>query len=192
MYYFVEVWSFLAEGPQKSTTLLIWMVLVVTAGVLCGSRAAFGAAGAGVLTLLVVTTLEGANVLKGPTETYSTAPDPVTVVEMVGAFAAVALLLSTRTRERSASIADLVAGSPSSPLRGLRLTALTVRELQVVKLVAAGLSNAEISRELIISPRTVHSHVSNALRKTGCANRTELAVLATKEGLVEAASLEEP
>lgn len=186
VYYFVEVWSFLSEGPQKSTTILIWMVLVVTAGVLCGSRAAFGAAALGVLTLLAVAILQNASVLSHPTETYSTAPDAVTVLEIAGAFGAVALLLSTRTREPSGSVADLVASSPSSPLRSLRLTALTVRELQVVKLVAQGRSNIEISRELIISPRTVHSHVSHALHKAGCANRTELAVLAVSEGLVDA------
>lgn len=185
VYYFVELWSFLSEGPQKYTTLLISMVFVVTAGVLCGSRAAFGAAGAVFVTLTVVTVLESSHVITSPSETLSLVPDAVTVVEIAGAFGMVALLLSTRTRERSGSVAELVGGAAAFPLRELRTSALTVRELQVVKLLAEGRSNADISQELILSPRTVHSHVSNALRKTGCSNRTELAVLAIKEGLVE-------
>jgi DNA-binding NarL/FixJ family response regulator len=51
----------------------------------------------------------------------------------------------------------------------------------VVRLLAAGHPNAEIARELFVSPRTVHTHVSNALRKTNCSNRTELAVLAVQD-----------
>ncbi len=184
VYYLVELWSFVSEGPQKSTTILISMVFVVAAGALWESRVAFGAAAAVVLTLLGVTVLESTHVITAPSETFSLVPDAVTVVEIAGAFGAVALLLATRSRERSESVADLIAGSASSPVRELRTSALSVRELQVAKLVAVGRSNAEISQALIISPRTVHSHVSSALRKTGCANRTELAVLAVSEGLV--------
>ncbi len=192
VYYGIELWSFLSEGPQKYTTLLISMVFVVTAGVLCGSRVAFGAAGAVFVTLVVVTVLESSHLIASPSETFALVPDAVTVVEIAGAFGVVALLLSMRTRERSESVDDLVAGSASSPLRELRTSALTVRELQVVRLIVGGRSNADISQELIVSPRTVHSHVSSALRKTGCANRTELAVLAVQEGLVEPGAPSEP
>lgn len=188
VYYFVDLWSFLAEGPQKSTTILISMVFIVAAGALCGSRIAFGAAATVVLTLITVTVLESTQVVKAPSETFSLTPDAVTVVEIAGALGAVALLLSTRTRERSVSVADLVSDPASSPVRDLRTSALTVRELEVLKLLAEGRSDRDISRELVVSPRTVHSHVANALRKTGCANRTELAVLAVRDGVVEAAS----
>lgn len=101
----------------------------------------------------------------------------------------IALLLSTRTRASSSSVAELVGGSAqTSPLSDLRTGALSVRELQVVRLIAAGRSNVEIANELIVSPRTVHSHLSSALRKVGCANRTELAVLVVREGLAEEAT----
>jgi DNA-binding CsgD family transcriptional regulator len=64
-------------------------------------------------------------------------------------------------------------------------SALTRREIQVVGLLARGDSNADIAAQLFLSLRTVDSHVSGALRKTGCANRTELAVLAVAEGVIE-------
>lgn len=74
-----------------------------------------------------------------------------------------------------------------SPLRGVAdpLTdTLSVREVQVVQLVASGATNEEIADRLFLSPRTIQSHVENATRKTGTRNRTELAVLAVMEGLV--------
>ena len=61
---------------------------------------------------------------------------------------------------------------------------LTQREVEVLALVAAGMSNANIAEQLVISPNTVIRHVSNILSKTGCANRTEAARYATQAGLV--------
>jgi len=60
---------------------------------------------------------------------------------------------------------------------------LTERELEVLKLVARGLSNQEIAEQLIISERTVSTHVSNILDKLHLANRTQVALYALKEGL---------
>jgi len=60
---------------------------------------------------------------------------------------------------------------------------LTERELEVLKLVARGLSNQEIAGELVISERTVSTHVSNILDKLHLANRTQAALYALKEGL---------
>jgi DNA-binding NarL/FixJ family response regulator len=51
---------------------------------------------------------------------------------------------------------------------------LTNTEQQVAKLVAKGLSNLEISQQMFTSKRTVESHISHMLRKTGLTNRTEL------------------
>lgn len=61
---------------------------------------------------------------------------------------------------------------------------LTPMETKVVNLVARGLSNKEISQELGISQRTVESHVSNMLNKTGLHNRTELSRWAIQNELV--------
>jgi DNA-binding NarL/FixJ family response regulator len=63
---------------------------------------------------------------------------------------------------------------------------LSAREIQLLGLVARGLSNREIGGTLFISEHTVANHVRSILRKTGCANRTEAASYAHRHGLVEA------
>jgi NarL family two-component system response regulator LiaR len=60
---------------------------------------------------------------------------------------------------------------------------LTDREVEVLKLVAQGLSNQEIGGRLCITERTVRSHVSNFLEKLHLANRTQAALYALREGL---------
>jgi len=60
---------------------------------------------------------------------------------------------------------------------------LTERELDVLKLVAQGLSNQEIAETLFIGERTVRTHVSNILDKLHLANRTQAALYALREGL---------
>ncbi len=60
---------------------------------------------------------------------------------------------------------------------------LTDREVEVLKLVAQGLSNEDIAQSLVISERTVGTHVSNLLEKLHLANRTQAALYALREGL---------
>jgi DNA-binding NarL/FixJ family response regulator len=64
------------------------------------------------------------------------------------------------------------------------LAELTDREREIMRLVAQGLSNAEIAGQLIISPLTAKTHVSNVLRKLGCRDRPALVALAYEAGLV--------
>jgi DNA-binding CsgD family transcriptional regulator len=75
----------------------------------------------------------------------------------------------------------------SAPLRQPRLPdELSPREAQILRLVARGLSNREIGRELSISEHTAANHIRSILRKSGCANRTEATTYAHRHGLVEA------
>jgi len=60
---------------------------------------------------------------------------------------------------------------------------LTARELEVLKLVARGMSNHEIAETLFIAVRTVRTHVSSILDKLHLANRTQAALYAVREGL---------
>jgi DNA-binding NarL/FixJ family response regulator len=62
--------------------------------------------------------------------------------------------------------------------------ALSERELDVLKLIAIGKDNAEIARDLFISPKTVKNHISNILMKLQIQNRIQAAVYAVRSGLV--------
>lgn len=64
-------------------------------------------------------------------------------------------------------------------------TDLTERELDVLKLIANGLSNSQIATELVISENTVKGHVSNILSKLHLADRTQVAVYAWQKGIVK-------
>jgi DNA-binding CsgD family transcriptional regulator len=66
---------------------------------------------------------------------------------------------------------------------GVVLAALTSREREVLRLIAAGRSNREIASVLFIAPKTASVHVSNILGKLGAASRTEAAAIAHREGL---------
>jgi DNA-binding NarL/FixJ family response regulator len=63
------------------------------------------------------------------------------------------------------------------------LASLTERERQVIGLVALGLSNDEIARELVVSPFTAKTHVSRAMTKLNARDRAQLVVLAYEHGL---------
>ncbi len=60
---------------------------------------------------------------------------------------------------------------------------LTERENEILQLVAQGLTNDQIAEKLVVSERTVRTHVSNILAKLQLANRTQAALYALKEGL---------
>jgi DNA-binding NarL/FixJ family response regulator len=61
---------------------------------------------------------------------------------------------------------------------------LSAREIEVLRLIALGKSNAQIAEELTISINTVQRHVGNIFGKTGVANRTEAAAFANRAGLL--------
>lgn len=88
---------------------------------------------------------------------------------------------SLHPRVASRVIQDLQGGRRLGPNLFLELTD---RELEILRLIAEGLSNTEITQELVISENTVKGHVSNILSKLHLANRTQAAVYAWREGLV--------
>ena len=66
-------------------------------------------------------------------------------------------------------------------------TALSARELEVLELVAEGLSNDAIAKRLFLSVNTVRNHVQNLLTKLGAHSKLEAMVIARREGLVDGA-----
>jgi DNA-binding NarL/FixJ family response regulator len=92
-----------------------------------------------------------------------------------------ALLAPGITRRLIAEFASRpVTGTPRHGL----LDPLTERELEVLALVAQGLSNAEIAGRLVVSPATTKTHVSRILTKLGLRDRAQLVVAAYESGLV--------
>jgi DNA-binding NarL/FixJ family response regulator len=81
-------------------------------------------------------------------------------------------------------ITKFVAQSTVDATDMARLQVLTERELDVMTLVARGLSNDEISQQLFMSPATARTHVSRAMAKLGVHDRAQLVVLAYQTGLV--------
>ncbi|MEV5716478.1 response regulator transcription factor [Amycolatopsis mediterranei] len=91
-----------------------------------------------------------------------------------------ALLAPSITRRLIAEFAARGTRPAASPA----LDRLTDREREVLSLVAAGLSNDEIARELTLSPATAKTHVSRIMTKTGTHDRAQLVVLAYESGAV--------
>ena len=91
-----------------------------------------------------------------------------------------ALLAPSITRRL---IQEFASASPgvTTPPKGL--DELTARELEVFKLIARGLSNAEIAAELIVSETTVKTHVARVLMKLGLRDRVQAVVLAYESGV---------
>jgi DNA-binding NarL/FixJ family response regulator len=96
-----------------------------------------------------------------------------------------ALLAPSITRrlvERYARPATALDAEPAA------LARLTVRETEVFKLLARGMSNAEIAETLVVSEATIKTHVAGILAKLGLRNRAQAVVLAYESGIVRAGS----
>jgi DNA-binding NarL/FixJ family response regulator len=87
-------------------------------------------------------------------------------------------VITRRLISRFALAARAASGLPQ------QLSQLTPRELDVLRLVARGLSNAEIARELVVEENTVKTHVSRILMKLGLRDRVQAVVLAYESGFV--------
>jgi DNA-binding NarL/FixJ family response regulator len=92
-----------------------------------------------------------------------------------------ALLAPSITRRLIQEFATAAPAVPPAPPPGL--DELTDRELEVFKLIARGLSNAEIAAELVVSETTVKTHVARVLMKLGLRDRVQAVVLAYETGV---------
>ncbi len=93
-----------------------------------------------------------------------------------------ALLASSLTRRL---IEDFVRRPPPGAAPAGALAELTDREAEVVRLVARGLSNAEIAERMVVSEATVKTHVARILSKLGLRDRTQVVVMAYETGFVQ-------
>jgi DNA-binding NarL/FixJ family response regulator len=73
--------------------------------------------------------------------------------------------------------------SPPESAKSIIFSTLTVREIEITRLIVQGKSNPEIAQSLFISESTVKNHISNILHKLEMKDRVELAILAVREGI---------
>jgi DNA-binding NarL/FixJ family response regulator len=93
-----------------------------------------------------------------------------------------ALLAPSITRRL---IEEFVRSGPPTRSPPAALDELTARELEVLQLIARGMSNAEIAKELFVSETTVKTHVAHVLMKLGLRDRVQAVVLAYEAGVVQ-------
>jgi DNA-binding CsgD family transcriptional regulator len=83
-----------------------------------------------------------------------------------------------------AAEAVLVAAGHRARTRRARPSGLTGREMEVLRLVARGMSSKEIAAELVISPKTARNHIEHIYTKTGATSRVEASLFAVQHGLL--------
>ena len=111
---------------------------------------------------------------------------PAKLVEAIGIVAqGDALLAPSVTRRLLERFATTL---PVADRSSDALSELTSREIEVLRLLACGMSNAEIAVELVVSEATVKTHISSVLRKLGLRDRVQAVIFAYETGLVRLGS----
>jgi DNA-binding NarL/FixJ family response regulator len=124
-------------------------------------------------------------------------PTRLAAAEAAGAHAVIsrsvqASSLGVLLREIAAGTVYHAFGDTRREVPETRVEGLTSRELEVLRLVAAGLPNVAIAGQLWVTEQTVKFHLSNVYRKLGVANRTQASHYAHMRGLVDATSRPTP
>ena len=114
---------------------------------------------------------------------------PAQLVEAVRVVArGEALLAPSVTRRLLERLAEMLPASSAPP----QLSCLSARELEVLRLLATGLSNAELAERLFLAEATVKTHLSSVLRKLERRDRVQAVILAYDAGLVRPAWTDQP
>jgi DNA-binding NarL/FixJ family response regulator len=95
------------------------------------------------------------------------------------------LLAPSVTRRLIAEFTSRTFSRPAAP-PAERLAVLTAREQETLRMIARGLSNAEIAAAMVVSEHTVKTHVSNVLTKLGLRDRVQAVIAAYESGLAVA------
>jgi HD-GYP domain-containing protein (c-di-GMP phosphodiesterase class II) len=100
--------------------------------------------------------------------------------------AAAELRAEVRAGRLDADVVDavLVAAGHQVPRRSARPSGLTTREVDVLRLLARGLSNKEIAMELVITPKTARNHIEHIYGKIGASSRVGASLFAMQHGLL--------
>lgn len=178
-------------GPWRSTFTVSIYIPCMLAGTVGGLR------GVAAVTFATLLGYIGVNALSGVDwemlKSVGDADGFVVNLIQIFAFGFVAYAITNWTASYVATVnRTLIEWDFGRPRVKLRTRALSVREVEVVQLLADGMSDKEIAGTLFLSKRTIENHVATAMKKTECRNRTELVVCAISEGLVPAIAIKAP
>ena len=111
---------------------------------------------------------------------------PAELIEAIRTVASSEAVVSPRITRRMLEMfaGQLPSGATASGQVDPRIASLTPRETEILRLVARGMSNAEIAAELVVSATTVKTHVGSVLAKLGVRDRVQAVVVAYETGLV--------
>ena len=178
----------ITDGAQNPVWGVLVALMVVFCATVLGAPTSARALGLCAIVLVPVAVLQVVGAIEPLDAPRASAPVTIlpNVVVLLALTCVMLLIIWLSGRERAAEASrgpELEVTATNAPRR-VRTLYLSERERDVATLVVAGLSNEAIAERLGVSPRTVQTHVANARKKSGCANRTELGVLAVREGLV--------